>query len=359
MGALHRTHDVRARARMHTHEGNTPESSHPPITGREGPDFRDGAGGGRRGGSSQTREDGRKGGTMDAKRVMTVDAAVRWAYREELPKARADGGWIVQEVSMLARMASPGEAVDDAAALWCLPDNRFGVVVFPSADDEPHADAVRIHDAVRALDDEAVEFDRDWLPGELAGLGDAAAAAVERAFDLLTLLDATGGRVMRITPAEIVRTAAILAPPDGTMDTPVLRTVQEFGKDKWFRRVFIATETGGFEAEVDGYNKTRQRPHPDAYRKWVLDPDPVDALVARARYQVWRSAMDVLHAELVDVLEHIALTPCEAAWAPWAQHGGPARVLADLTRPANRRKPAKRRTVKSAKTSCVRQPLGG
>jgi hypothetical protein len=164
---------------------------------------------------------------------------------------------------------------------------------------------------------------------------------------------------MRVSPSGIVRTAAILSPPDGSMETPVLRPVQAFGKDRWFRRVFVETEAGGFEAEVDGRDRKTRRPYPDAYRKYVLDPDPVDALVARARYQVWRSAMDLLHATLAGTLEGIELSTCRAPWAPWARPGEPARELADLTRPANRCAPDKRRTVKNAKTPCVRQPLGG
>lgn len=267
-----------------------------------------------------------------AQRKMAIEDAVRWAYRDELPKAVVNGGRGVPSVlgyasSTWARQASA------AANLGSFEPNRYGVIPAAGAG-EPHPAALMIGDAVEALDDLPVVILPSWSVPELAEAGALGEAAIGRAraeFQRAELSGPRKGRLLR-GALDIVRAAAILGPPDGRIDPPALVTVKKWnGKDAWFRRTLVQFETGTEEVEVDGYDARRKRPHPDAYRKFVLDPDPTDAIVARARYQVWRSAMDVLHDKLVGTLPEVEVSTCMAPWAPWASHGAPPRLLADLS----------------------------
>jgi len=56
----------------------------------------------------------------------------------------------------------------------------------------------------------------------------------------------------------------------------------------------------------------------------VLEPDPVDGFVARAEYEVWRAALNVLVEDLKPVLvDHIPVAS-ERPWRPWEQGEAPA-----------------------------------
>jgi hypothetical protein len=258
-------------------------------------------------------------------RQMTIEDAVRWAYREELPKQ--DRPIPIRALGP-KEPASPAGQVDKVAETWALPDNAFGVVVDPSATCEPHADALAIHAAVTALDDVRATIPPEWSADvDLHGLDDHVQA---RVIDGLTVLEADGARTLRMRPSMIVRTVAILGLPDMIVDVPELKVERGAnGKPRWFRRLSAVDALGlPYEVEVDGFDQKARRPFPDAYQRRFLDPDPVPSLVNRARGELWRAAMDLLFEDLIGALSSIVLLPCAWPERPW--EGSGPRILPDL-----------------------------
>lgn len=259
-------------------------------------------------------------------RQMTIEDAVRWAYREELPKSpRPMAGY-----ALPAMPSSPGAVVDMVAETWALPDNAFGVVADPGATGEPHADALAIHAAVTALDDVRAVMPSEWSAAgdvDLHGLDDAVQS---RVIEGLTVLEADGARTLRMRPSMIVRTVAILGLPDMVVDSPELKVERGAnGKPKWFRRVSAIDALGfPYEVETDGFDPKARRPFPDAYQRKFLDPDPVPSLVNRARGELWRAAMELLFEDLQGALSSIVLLPCAWPERPW--EGSGPRILPDL-----------------------------
>src|SRR5688500_9952509 len=97
------------------------------------------------------------------KKRMTIEALLRWAYRDELPKAQAPGGSL--------RPAGFGGAwggIERYGELLTVIDhgleNRYGLVPDLSATTEPHPDAIRIGDAVQALDAFPLNLPDGWNP---------------------------------------------------------------------------------------------------------------------------------------------------------------------------------------------------
>lgn len=246
---------------------------------------------------------------------MTIDEAVRWAYRDELPKSR--------ERPIEARgMGNGSTGPNMLADWWTLPDNAFGVVIDPSKWEDPHPDAIAIHRAVEALDAEPVNYPEDeaglidWVGLDLHGLEVRCAAEVFQA-------------VRRRRPAELVHQVAILGLPDMIVDPVELRFMTHAnGEVRWFRKEVIVVNGEAIEREVDGRNHKSHRPYPDAYRKPMLEPDPVPSLIGRAKAEVWRSAMDLLFEQLVGRLAEVDLLPCELPELPW--EAGRGRILPDL-----------------------------
>lgn len=263
-------------------------------------------------------------------RKMAIEDAVRWAYREELPKAAR-----AQPLLALgpAGASSPGATVDWVADTWCLPDNAFGVVLDPTATEEPHPDALKIHEAVLALDHVAAEIPDDWSGLDGVELFGQDASVMGRVLESLTRFDENGERVLRIRVSQIVRTAAIIGLPDMIVDAPALKVeVGANGKPRWWRMV-PGTDIFGhpYQVEMDGFDAKRRRPYPDAYQRRYLDPDPAPSLANRARAELWRAALDVLLEELDGRLEAIHLLPSPVPLQPW--HAGGRCTWPDLSVP--------------------------
>ena len=227
---------------------------------------------------------------------MPIDALLSWAYREELPKDDAPGF-----VDQIGYMPAWG-GVERYGELMTLIDgavNQWGVVPSFVASEGPHPDARVIGAAVRSLDEVVIGMPdaEEWAPlADMGDLGPHGAAAVARALEKATIVEADGTRVMRGRVSELVRICAILQrPPVWQAERPELKVEMISGRERWFRRVWIE---GVGEVEVDGYDRRAKRPYGDAYRKHYLDPDPMEAARARAEYEVWHAAMAVLVEEL-------------------------------------------------------------
>lgn len=268
-----------------------------------------------------------------AVRKMTMEQALAWAYREELPKAqlsRRDGA--------LAGQRGGWDGVAAYGAYLTLidtsprPENAYGLVPDFSATEGPHPDAIRIHEAVMALDDQPMTLPVGWYPlddicdraGEMGALG---LDAVERALARIAPDIKDGKRVLRIKPAALIRKHAILGgTPEWQGEVPEIKPVLEYGKQKWFMRQQVmltpADEVLGVEAtylemEVDGYNKAAQRPYHGAYQKWRLEPDSVPVVEGRAEYELWYWSLNRLRGCLATCLQEISVAGVAALEKPW------------------------------------------
>lgn len=273
-------------------------------------------------------------GAGPARKPIDIEALLKWAYCEELPKA------VERQGGPLALAIGRGWAkVESYLQLLTVIDvNRYGVVPDVGQDGEPHPDAVEVYLAVCAL--EALDLDlpdaAEWQAyDDLGDLGPEGLASASKALASMVMIDADGRRRLKRTPRRLVEKHAILGGhPDWECEQPERRFVKERGKDKWFRTIMVDQADGTKrEVEVEGYDQGRQRPFVDAYRKMELSPDPTEALVYRAEYEVWRAALDVLIEDLADVLTAHRLTPSVRTWRPWeaGERAREPRVLADLS----------------------------
>lgn len=260
-------------------------------------------------------------------RRMTIDRAVEWAYREELPKSRDLGGNIIFGAGIVD--TSAGFAT--MQALGTLPDNVFGVVVDPYAVTEPADEAYAIHDAVTRLEDVAIDIPFAWGVASEFDFGACHTSVMSR-------VEAAVGAINGAALVDLVRRVAILGAYDCEVDDFEVRPVRtQNGMPRWFRKALIFRPTcdGGevkIEVEADGYNPKSHRPYDDAYLKFVVDPDPVEALINRARMEVWRAAMDMVFADLGSLVGSLELEPCRLPTRPW--DATTPRFIENGTRPA-------------------------
>jgi hypothetical protein len=265
------------------------------------------------------------------RKTMTIEDALRWTYRDELPKAqveaRGPAAW-----GGPARLRGGHEAAAEAADLWAVPDNRYGVVPDRGGDGAPHADALAIHAAVLALDALAPDMPADWGGFADCDLGPCAA---EVARDVMTGVFMSGGEGLRLRRplSVLIRKVAILGLPDLTLDEPELKVMSRAnGAPRWYRKVQSRGPFGeGYDVEVDGFDPVNRVPYPGAYQRHYLDPCPVDVLVERMEAEVWRAALDVLVEDLAGCLEAVELLPSTLPERPWETNSG--RILRDPTAP--------------------------
>lgn len=248
-----------------------------------------------------------------------IEDLLRWTFVLEMPKARRDGlpGSAVAASSwgLIERVGTLGTTIDGGRGGGALPD-----------DDTPHPDAVIVAEAVAALDDAVVtEGDEHDLLAGWPDFGAAGEAAVARAWDLATAV-VGGRRVLRSSLSALVRNLAVLGEwPDWRCERPAL--VEECGANgtpRWSIRSRIAvrwTPAGEpiawVDAEIDGYDRRRQRPKPGAYRRQTLVPDPAGALERRIRYGLVHGALRHLAGRL-DGLGGQTLVGPFASPTPWA-----------------------------------------
>jgi hypothetical protein len=119
------------------------------------------------------------------KRKIDVESALRWAYRDELPKARA---W---DSSSFLPARSAWSALESYVELLTQIDpNRYGLIPDAMALGVPDPDAVAIGEAVRDLDRFALAVPYDWNPiADLGDLGKHGAAALARALAAETIVE--------------------------------------------------------------------------------------------------------------------------------------------------------------------------
>lgn len=270
-------------------------------------------------------------GKNRAKRRMTAERAVEWAWRDELPKApRLVNG----PDGFLAAWRKVSEFGERLSLVDMTGVNQWGCVPDLSADRYPHPDAEAIAEAVHALDGWTIGIPDDWSPApELDAFAGLAARAVSIA----------ARRAMVKPVSLIVSRRAILGidPADWTIGpTEIGHEKAANGRDKWIVRATVDTIVG---SNPDGSDRTvaetvelpgtgrNGKPLPGAYRKPYLDPDPVDPLTARAEHEIWHAALTALAEMLAGRLETIDMLPPETPARPWTAPMRIRRVLDDLS----------------------------
>jgi hypothetical protein len=269
------------------------------------------------------------------RRSIGIEALLRWAYREELPRASAAParmGIGLPEASYgLVGIAEYLTPIDAGMGV-----NGFGVVALPS-EREPHPDAVRVATAVAALDELDLELPEGWDPFEDMGeMGGRRVRIAGDVLDRLTIPGRDGARRLRSGPSRLVVRHAILGgAPDWVGEVPEERFVcGEKARPRWFVRQAITLPGGEvYEVEADGWSSAAKRPVAGAYRKTYLEPDPVPVGVERGEYEIWRAALDVLSGSLENQLETWQIEACTLPFRPWVDAAPSApsgRILPDL-----------------------------
>lgn len=264
-----------------------------------------------------------------------IEALLTWAWTIELPKANAatepveirtaaPSTWSLEQRRATSGAGGMGAMLADAGDLDFR--NRFGVTPDHGARRGPHPDAVALWGAVRALDDIDFVFPAGWSPYD--DMGDAV-VSIEGVEALRNGLERIAVRLgderiarRRLARQLVERHAVLGTAPDWRADAPVRKYVRGSGgggHPAWFRKVTLLDKGGKpYEVEQDGYNKTRQRPYPGAYRKTFLDPDPTPAIVRRAEYQLWHMALGTLAADVDGRLTGHRLLAWSRPVAPWS-----------------------------------------
>ena len=262
------------------------------------------------------------------KKTMSLVEALRWAYREELPKdktpLRVGPQRAASAAQRLGRVAELGVMVDE---------NRYGLVADLAASDEPHPDAIRLHGMVMAIGEELViglPEGFDLIPE----LDDPALAIDEicrseiasRLLPKVSCLDEAGFRNFIANPGFLLRRLALLGAPDWQFDMPEICYVMAAnGTPKWFRKhvqpydCTVSGERRYVEVETeDGYDRKRKRPHEGAYTKRYLEPDPVMCGQARADYVVMVAGLLALFDRVyADPLHNISVSGIGLDERPW------------------------------------------
>lgn len=247
---------------------------------------------------------------------MTIEKALEWAYREELPREQVEVQSLVAEAlgsigladasgPMQRHLANPSAAID-------APLNRWGIVgVRFLFERGPHADAIQIGAAVEALCAEAVTM---TLTEPLPGIASPECPLWQEA------LEKAARRLPRRLRDVIIRRA--LAGDPKHWEEDAIATVPEkdpYGNPRWFRTVVQDLGGGQTERVERIVDKKERRRHADCYQKFKLSPDPVWAIEARAVHLAWCAALDVLYEDLAGRMTRLRLEPRAAALEPWKE----------------------------------------
>ena len=274
----------------------------------------------------------------DPKRSLDIESALRWAFRDELPKVAAlnrDEVDVPRHPGIAARDRS--EVSNDVQIMMSLSTNCFGVLPAVGVRGSAHPDAIAIGDAVAALDGMVLGVPEGWKPlAEMDDLSPEVTRLVQVAVDGIAGEVEGGRRLFGMRPSFVVQRYALSGrAPAWQAEVPAVKIVSAFGKPKWFvTRTNWSKSVDGrdvaLDVEEDGYNATAKRPYADAYRKLYLSPDPTPAIRARAEYELWHASLDALASDLAPRLSTIRLQPTRRPARPWLESEVAPSVLPSL-----------------------------
>jgi hypothetical protein len=263
-----------------------------------------------------------------AKRFLDIEVALRWAFRDELPKRqhggrydsrRLDGGMLVSAEHVQANAQDEEDRSRDPG--------------FPAAMGDPHPDSIDIEKAVNRLGDWAgYRFGAD----RMAALTSDLPLAIDPGLVAIEAIAAMSGTV--------TINARMATRPKWSSETPTSRWttgkngVPQVLVDETFvqvidrrGRVFYEPARGPLPPDAVFYRAAIACPHTrkDLYREGAYcpilwRPDPVRLLTERAEHCAWHAALEILAAELEGQLVAIAVLSPAAAWAPWLRSHDPS-----------------------------------
>lgn len=246
---------------------------------------------------------------------ISIEALLTWAFTQELGKvgAAADvGTGFSLAWSGMAEVAALGTIVDRTP-------NVYGAIPSFVYEGEPHPDALVVGDAVRRLDEHGFEIAKGWNPvadwsddhGLIAAEVARIAEEQRRRTDRLS-----GPHVVSL----VISSAVLKRGPSWQADQPEAVMVSSMGKPAWFVMRKAKDSLGRiYEFEDNGFDKRRQRPVKGAYRKWRLKRSIRGDVLSRLDWQLWQSALKVLHGRLsrpMRLSEH-ELLPFRPVRQPW------------------------------------------
>ena len=262
-----------------------------------------------------------------AKRFLDIETALRWAYRDELPKRQHGGRYDTRDLTA-ASMSRLAAADDEQPCDQREPG-------FPAALGDPHPDSIIIETAVKHLADwTGYRFGAERMD---ALTSDLPLDPWSTALDGFIHLDPVGAATEAIAAmaGTITVNARMASRPRWSIDRPKSSWVSgPNGKPK-----VLIDETFIEKFDQHGmYYEPVSNPPPgaitfttsvacrsirkDLYREGAYcpilwRPDPVRLLSERAEHCAWHCALEILAAELEGQLVAIAVLSPAAAWAPW------------------------------------------
>ncbi|MCO5734113.1 hypothetical protein [Rhizobium sp. SSA_523] len=248
-------------------------------------------------------------------KTVTIEGLLQWAFCQELCKVGAGSG-----DGLTAVASSNWEVTRDMAVLGTIIDkspNLYGVVPGFIEDGEPHPDAVKVGEAVRALAGIGIDLPEGWMPfPEFEDPYGLIAGEVERVADEVRIKgDLLSGRHL----VALVTRAAILGHgPDWRCDQPSFLVVSAHGKPRWFVKKKARDAFNRiYEFEGNGYDSKRCKPVRGAYRKYELERMLRGDILSRLDWQLWQDALQQLANQLDGNLGAHRLMPFFPNRAPW------------------------------------------
>jgi hypothetical protein len=254
-----------------------------------------------------------------AKRFLDIEVALRWAYRDELPKRQRGGSWM------------GGTALSPVGAMFSGDEQGDRDPGFPAALGEPHPDALLIEASVKGLD---AWFGHGFGPdptaaGLMYGIEhmelDHVQAGVEAVAAMAAIVAVharTGTRPA--WPQELPKPF----PDRGGNGKPRVLIDEIFVEtlDNRGRTYFAPTRNPppgaiSYRAPVPAPPVRKGAYRIGSYCPLVYRPVPARVLADRAEYAAWRMGLELLCQALAGKLASIAPLPAAAPWRPWAGEG--------------------------------------
>jgi hypothetical protein len=312
-------------------------------------------------------------GAAPAKRFLDIEKALRWAFRDELPKRGHRGGaWANVDYPSSSCMS---EAASDHGA----PDGPTREPGFPAAAGDPHPDSLTIETAVQGLAGWAGhQFGADEMAALTCGIPIPQDGLGTANFDPAAI----GIEAIACMPGTVTINARMGTRPKWTAERPRPRWINgPNGKPKVLIDqpiVFRRPPRDPFGRELVEMATFPCPPsHKDVYRAGAYcpllwRPDPARLVAERAEHSAWRAGLEILAGALAGQLMALAVLEPAATWAPWlsraelvtmqrqfAEHGAPPpHLFAGLREPpyrrqtreqaAAQRRTAQRRTLQEA-----------
>lgn len=246
-----------------------------------------------------------------------IEKLLTWAFVHELPKVGAGNGGT-------AVGYSSWNAIADIASLGTMIDrtpNPYGAIPGYIYEGEPAPDAVLVGDAVRALAGrDGFEIAAGWHPfPEWQDPHGLIRAEVERIADeQRDRSDRLNGRhVVNL----VVSSAMLGRGPSWEAAAPTARPMLgPKGKPIWFVDRKAKDSLGRtYTYRDNGYDQKRHRPIKGAYRRWTLNRPLRGDILARLDWQLWQSALEVLHESLRERLAAHVLYDFVPDRHPWTR----------------------------------------